>query len=218
LKGVAFRGWPEEALDFYEGLEADNSKAYWQEHKHIYENSVRGPMEALLTELEPKFGAGKIFRPYRDVRFSKDKSLYKTSIAATLERGGYISLSSSGLGCGSGYYMMSTDQLERYREAIDDNTRGRKVEKITKDLRAKGIEVSAHGELKTAPRGYDKDHPRIELLRLKGLIAWQSWPAARWLGTAKAKDRIVEFFAAAKPLHAWLDANVGPTTLPMGRR
>ena len=211
---MAFRGWPEEALDFYEGLEADNSKAYWQEHKHVYEESVRRPMDALLAELKPKFGEGKIFRPYRDVRFSTDKSPYKTTIAATLEKGGYISLSSSGLAAGTGMYMMASDQLERYRAAIDDDASGRKIEKIARDLRAKGIEVSAHDVLKTAPRGYDKDHPRIELLRLKGLIAWQQWPVGAWLGTAKAKQRIIDFLRTAKPLNAWLDANVGPSIQP----
>jgi uncharacterized protein (DUF2461 family) len=115
-------------------------------------------------------------------------------------------------------YMMAPDQLERYRTAVHDDTSGRKIEKITAELRAKGIEVSAHGELKTAPRGYEKDHPRIDLLKLKGLIAWRQWPPAAWLGTSKAKDRIVEFLHAAKPMNAWLEKHVGPSALPMGRR
>jgi uncharacterized protein (DUF2461 family) len=71
--------------------------------------------------------------------------------------------------------------------------------------------------LKTAPRGYPKDHPRIELLRHKGLITWREWPAGAWLGTAKAKDRVVEFLRTSAPLHAWLDAHVGPSELPPGR-
>jgi uncharacterized protein (TIGR02453 family) len=156
---VAFRGWPEEALEFYEGLEADNSKAYWTQHKAVYEDAVRRPMEELLTELAKEFGDAKIFRPYRDVRFSKDKSPYKTQIAATLSKGGYISFGSQGLGCGSGMYVMAPDQLERYRKAVDADASGRKIAKIVSDLRGKDIEVSAHDVLKTAPRGYDKGHP-----------------------------------------------------------
>lgn len=100
LVTMPFKGWPEEAIDFYAGLEADNSKAYWTDHKQVFEECVRGPMQALVDEL----GGGKLFRPYRDVRFSKDKSLYKTWMAATLERGGYVSLSSEGLGVGMGYH------------------------------------------------------------------------------------------------------------------
>jgi uncharacterized protein (TIGR02453 family) len=211
---VAFRGWPEEALDFYEGLEADNSKTYWQQNKSVYEEMVRAPMEALLDELRKEFGEGRIFRPYRDVRFSADKSPYKTNIAATLARGGYISLSRDGLGAGSGMYMMANDQLDRFRRALDDNRTGRQIEGIVGKLRSAGVEVSAHDVLKTAPKGYPKDHPRIELLRQKGLISWKSWPAGAWLGTAKAKDRVVDFLRTSKPLNAWLTKHVGESTLP----
>jgi hypothetical protein len=84
-------------------------------------------------------------------------------------------------------------------------------------LQHKGIEALSIEALKTAPRGYTKDHPRIELLRRKGLAAWQQWPVAPWLGTAEAKDHIVRFFEAAKPVRRWLDTNVGPSTLPDDR-
>jgi uncharacterized protein (TIGR02453 family) len=215
---MGFSGWPEDALDFYEGLEADNSKAYWQQHKSVYEECVLGPMQALLGELEKGFGEGKIFRPYRDIRFSADKSPYKTAMGATLAKGGYVQISSQGLGAGSGYYVMASDQLDRYRKAVDNNSTGAKLEKIVADARKAKLEITGHDTLKSAPRGYEKDHPRIELLRCKGLIAWKQWPAAAWLGTAKAKDRLVEFFGAAKPLTKWLDANVGPTTMPQDRR
>jgi uncharacterized protein (DUF2461 family) len=84
--------------------------------------------------------------------------------------------------------------------------------------RASGLDVMAHGELKTAPRGYPKDHPRIELLRYKGLVTWRAWPVGAWLGTGKTKDRVVELFRASRPIHTWLDTNVGPSTLPERRR
>ena len=115
-------------------------------------------------------------------------------------------------------YVMAPDQLERYRRAVDANASGRKIRQVADALRKQGIDVTAHGELKSAPRGYDKEHPRVDLLRLKGLIAWRSWPVAAWLGTAKAKDRIVAFFDASKPLDRWLGSYVGPSTMPMGRR
>jgi len=69
-----FAGFGERATDFFAGLEADNSKAYWEDHRATYEAEVRAPMLALLAALEPEFGPGTMFRPYRDVRFSKDKS------------------------------------------------------------------------------------------------------------------------------------------------
>jgi len=211
---TAFKGWPAEALEFFEGLEADNSKTYWQDHKHVYDEKVKAPMEALLAELKPKFGDGKVFRPYRDVRFSANKEPYKTNIAATVAAGGYVSLSAEGLGAGSGYYMLASDQLDRFRQSIDDDKLGKALVTKVATARKAGYEVTAHEELKTAPKGYPKDHPRIELLRMKGLILWKQWPVAAWLGTAQAKQRVVDLFTAAKPLNQWLDTNVGPSTMP----
>ncbi|MBO0832358.1 MAG: DUF2461 family protein, partial [Actinobacteria bacterium] len=98
---MTFQGWPAEALEFYEGLEADNSKSYWLAHKDVYEDCVLAPMRELVAELEPERGESRIFRPYRDLRFSKDKSPYKTEIAAEVG-GGFIRLSAAGLAAGSG--------------------------------------------------------------------------------------------------------------------
>jgi uncharacterized protein (TIGR02453 family) len=210
---MEFRGWPEEALEFFAGLEIDNSKSYWQQNEERYEQLVRAPMEALLEELAPEFGEGKIFRPYRDIRFSADKSPYKTNIAATLGEG-YVHLGADGLGAGSGMYMLAPDQLERYREAVDDQRSGVALESIAEEATAAGLTVTGHDVLKSAPKGYAKDHPRIELLRYKGLITWREWPPAAWLGTRKAKDRVVEFLRRSKPLNAWLERHVGPSTVP----
>lgn len=205
---MTFQGWPEEALDFYDGLEADNSKTYWLAHKRVYEKCVLAPMQDLLAELAPEHGEWKIFRPYRDVRFSKDKSPYKTAIGAVIGAG-YIQLSARGLGCGSGMHMMATDQLDRYRKAVAADRTGDALEQVIADVRAHDIDVSGHESLRSAPRGYPADHPRVELLRCKGLTAWKQWEVQPWLGTAAAKQRIVDFFAAARPLDDWLDEHVG---------
>jgi uncharacterized protein (TIGR02453 family) len=208
---MAFSGWPAEALEFYEGLEADNSKSYWTQHKAVYDEQVYAPMVALLAELEPEFGAGSIFRPYRDVRFSKDKSPYKTAIAARLEGNGYLQLSAQGLAAGSGMYMMAADQLDRYRRAVADDVTGAELTQVIKEIERHKIEVTGHDKLRSAPRGYAKDHPRIDLLRNKGLIAWQQWPVAAWLGTARAKTRVVSFLRTSRPLVDWLNTHVGPS-------
>src|SRR4030095_17029930 len=189
---MAFRGWPMEALDFFEGLEADNSKTYWTENKAIYDEKVYARMAALVSELEPEFGEGKIFRPYRDVRFSADKSPYKTAIAATVERGGYIHLSAKGLGAGNGMWMMAPDQLDRYRRAVADDRTGKELQRGIRAVARNKIHVSGHDSLKTVPRGSPKDHPRADLLRNKGLVAWKDWPPAAWLAKPAAKTRIVE--------------------------
>jgi uncharacterized protein (TIGR02453 family) len=209
---MAFGGWPEEALDFYEGLEADNSKTYWTMQKAVYEDKVLRPMTELLAELGPEFGETKIFRPYRDVRFSKDKSPYKTNIGAMLG-GGYLQLSAKGLAAGDGMYVMAADQLERYRQAVAGDVTGTELERVIAGVEKHGIGVHGRDALKKAPRGYPIDHPRVELLRYKGLVAWQEWPVESWLETAAAKDRVAGFLRAARPLAIWLEDHVGPSHL-----
>lgn len=204
---MAFKGWPVEAVEFYEGLQADNTKAYWSEHKAVYERCVKAPMDELLAELAGEFGAGRVFRPYRDVRFSKDKTPYKVNCAAQLP-GGYIAFSADGLFVGSGLYMPEPAQLRRFRAAVDDATSGAELEAIAGALRKGGYDVTAHEVLKTPPKGYPKDHPRLELLKHKGILMSKSWPVGAWLGTRKAKDRVVACLEAARPLRGWLERYV----------
>lgn len=214
---MMFRGWPPEAMEFFEGLEADNSKAYWQRNRDVYDKLVRAPMEELLEELGPEWGEGRIFRPYRDIRFSSDKSPYKTNIAAMVGDG-YVQLTVDGLGAGCGMWEMAPDQLERYRAAVSEEQSGVELVGLVGSARAAGLEVTGHGVLKTAPRGYPRDHPRIEFLRYKGLVTWRQWPAAEWVGTPQAKDRVVEFLRLSQPLNDWLRTHVGSSTLPERRR
>jgi uncharacterized protein (TIGR02453 family) len=206
---MSFHGWTEAALDFYEGLEAENSRVYWQEHRGIYDDQVRGPMEALLAELSKEFGEGKVFRPHRDIRFSADKSPYKTQVGATVGNHGYVQVSADGIAVASGTYVFATDQLARYRRAVALDLPGERLATIVEDARAGGLTVTASGALKTAPRGCPKDHPRIELLRLKGLVTWKQWPVEPWLATPQAKDKVVEVLRSSLPLVRWLDLHVG---------
>jgi uncharacterized protein (TIGR02453 family) len=206
---MAFQGWPEEALEFYEGLEADNSRTYWTRHKATYEKHALAPMTELVDELTAEFGAAKIFRPHRDVRFSKDKSPYKTNIGALIGSG-YIQLSADGLAAGDGMYTMAPDQLERYRQAVASDSTGSQLQHVITAVERQGISVRGTASLKTAPRGYPADHPRIGLLRHKGLVAWQEWPVEPWLGTAAARQHVMEFLTAARPLSSWLGTHVGP--------
>jgi uncharacterized protein (TIGR02453 family) len=210
---MAFSGWPEEALDFYDGLIADNSKTYWTANRAVYDELVLGPMAELVDELGAEFGDTKIFRPYRDVRFSKDKTPYKTHIGAMVGSG-YVQLSAHGLAAGDGMYGMAPDQLDRYRQAVASDLTGPELERVIATIEKTGIGVSGRDTLKSAPRGYPADHPRIGLLRHKGLVAWQEWPAGAWLGTAEAKDRVVTFLRTTGPLSDWLADRVGPSRVP----
>jgi uncharacterized protein (TIGR02453 family) len=213
---VTFDGFPERALIFYEGLEADNSKPYWTDHREVYERDVKAPMLALLAELEEEFGSGKLFRPYRDVRFAKDKTPYKVNAAAAVE-GRYVSLSADGLFLGGGYYRPAPDQLDRLRRAIADDVQGAALERAVAAVAATGLEVGGE-QLSRAPRGYPADHPRIELLKRKSLVASRHWEPEPWLHTPETLTRVRTVWRGLTPLLDWLDANVGASDQPRERR
>lgn len=216
---MAFTGIPAAAIDFYDRLAADNSKSFWLANKDTFAEVVKGPAQELCEELD-EYGPFHMFRPHNDLRFSKNKPPYKTHQGAYCESEGgaghYFDISSTGLMCGTGYYGMAKDQLERFRAAVDAEHTGAEIEAVVAGL-SKKYEIGSIGELKTAPRGYPKDHPRIELIRRKGLMMSKNFGAPKWIHTKQAASKIRAVWAAADEMNAWLDAHVGPTTLEPDR-
>jgi uncharacterized protein (TIGR02453 family) len=200
--GGAFRGWTEDFQRFFIGLELDNSKRYFEANRKVYLERLKGPLEALLTDLEPEFGKGKISRPNRDIRFSSDKSPYKTRTYATVERGGYVSIDAKGLTVGAGHYELDKDQLAAYRAAVVADQTGSRLLAIVHKLEAYGYEVGGE-ELKRTPAGLPAEHPRARLLRHKRLFVWKHFGLQPWLGSAKAKDRVADAWRDALPLMEW---------------
>jgi len=222
-----FTGFPSAAFEFYDGLEADNSRAYWQANKSTFESAVRGPMAALLAGLPEQYHPFHVFRPSRDVRFSADKSPYKTIHGAGSETADgsvhYLHVSSAGLLVASGMYMLAPDQLARFRSAVAADDTGPQLEQLISGLRRARIEVaSGHDEpLKTAPRAYPRDHPRIDLLRWKGCLASTEISGATVLRSSRLRQRVLDLWHRTEPLVGWLEQHVGPTTQPRelrGRR
>ncbi|MEV6277924.1 DUF2461 domain-containing protein [Nocardia sp. NPDC051832] len=209
---MTFSGFPLAGLDFYEDLEADNSKAFWTAHKHVYDESVRAPMVALTAELEPDFGTAKIFRPYRDVRFSKDKAPYKDHQGAVVSPapgvGWYVQIGAAGLFVAGGFYTGTPDQIARLRATIDDEVRGAELEAILAELIKAGFALGGE-KLKTKPKGFEADHPRIDLLRHKAISCSKEYGAPSWLDTPRAGKEIRKSWETLRPLVEWLNAVVG---------
>ena len=207
---MSFTGFPVAALDFYDDLEVDNTKSFWEAHKAVYDQAVKGPMVALTSALEPEFGGAKVFRPYRDVRFAKDKTPYKNHqgafVAAGPATGFYVEVSSRGIRTGAGFYEASSPRLAAYREAVADEKTGPQLRRILTKLEKAGFEVGGD-RLKTAPRGYDADHPRIELLRHRSLTV------GHWIGfepvvhTPELLELVRSDWRALKPLVEWVATN-----------
>ena len=217
MDSPAFTGFPPRALAFYADLESDNSRAYWQEHRSTYESDVREPMLALLDALEDEFGEAKLFRPHRDVRFSADKSPYKTHQGALVgvgtSLGYYVQLSADGLRAGGGFRVTSTAQTARFRAAVDEPSTGLELERLLTALRGQGFEIVGEA-VRTTPRGYPADHPRIETLRHKELMAVRDFGAPPWLHTARALTRVRDTWRDVRPLLEWLGAHVGTSEAP----
>ncbi len=210
-----FDGFPAEAFDFYDALAANNTKSWWAEHKAEYERCIREPLQALVDELADEFGAPHLFRPYRDVRFSKDASPIKDHQGAVMQVEDsiayYVQVSARGLMVGGGWYAPQGQQVARYRTSVDGPA-GAELERIVRSL-ARRFEVDGD-PVKTRPRGYDADHPRIDLLRNRALIVMRTYPAGPPLASRSALTRVRSDWRSIRPLVEWLADYVGPASDP----
>jgi uncharacterized protein (TIGR02453 family) len=218
-----FGGFGPKVKRWFEGLEDDNSREYFAAHRDVYEDAVRDEMQVLLTQLSETFGGQvKLFRQNRDIRFSPDKSPYKTNTYGVVygselaALGLYASISARGLVAGSGYHVLARDQLERYRDAVADDARGPDLVTLVADAGKAGLELWGES-LATAPRGYPKDHPRIELLRRKSLSLGNTLKFGRGISGDAGLQFVAATWRAAAPVTGWLDREVGATTLEIPR-
>ena len=221
---IKFEGFGPGVHQWFRGLEADNSKQYFAANRDFFEESIRAQMEALLTELSKEFGGEvKMFRQNRDIRFSADKSPYKTNTYGVIygspiaAQGLYASISADGLVAGSGYHIMARDQLDRYRSQVADDTHGAELTMLVAKAQQTGLEL--WGEtLATAPRGYPRDHERIELLRRKNLALGATLRRESGISRRDGLQFVTKTWRAAAPVTGWLDEHVGATALPEDRR
>ncbi len=213
---MTFEGFPDEGLVFYEGLEADNSKTYWTRSRQAYDASVRAPMQALCDELAGEFGTAKLFRPYRDVRFSNDKTPYKTHQGAVVNPDGrgagawYVQVSADGLMVAGGCWRLESDQVARYRRAVADDVQGPRLRAEVDRLAGAGWTIDGE-RLVRVPAGFDRDGDRVDLLRHRSLHATHRWEPADWLHDRRALDEVRSAWRDLTALNAWLADNVGAT-------
>ena len=219
-----FEGFADRDGRFFRALARNQRREWFEMHRREYEEGWLLPMRALLAEVRERIdalfphhplAAPKVFRIYRDVRFSKDKSPYKTHI------GGYVAIDGAGQGpsapaalyvhlgatevfVAAGQYMMDAVQLARFREAVLDDRRGGELVAILGRLTRAGFSVGSHEVLQRVPRGLDPGHPRVDLLKRKGLIVTFPDPSRRLLVARTLVDWLVTHTKRAVPLVEWL--------------
>lgn len=215
---MAFTGFPPAGFAFYEQLVTHNTKAWWAKNRSTYDECVKAPMSALLDELADEFGEGKVYRPYRDTRFSKDKTPIKDHQGAVVMIedgvGYYVQMSAAGLMVGGGLYAPTSGQLARLRAAINSPAVATLESELAKLKRGRPTWDVDGAVLKTKPRGYDADHPRIDLLRMTRLILTRSYDDEKLLASRKALDACRRDWRAIAPANEWLADHVGPEEEP----
>ncbi|HET8602361.1 MAG TPA: DUF2461 domain-containing protein [Marmoricola sp.] len=216
-----FTGFPVAALDFYDDLEMDNTRSFWEAHKQVYLDAVRAPMIALTGALAAEFGTAKVFRPYRDVRFAKDKTPYKNHqgafVAVAPSTGWYVQIGAPGVRVGGGFYRAESTDLARIRTAIADDRSGPELEAVLEGLVADGLTVGGE-QLKRPPRGYDADHPRVDLLRHKSITASRDYGFDEVIHTGDLLGLVREDWRRMRPLVEWVAARVDQLAEPTRRR
>ena len=196
-----FTGFPREGIAFWTGLERNNTREWFQAHKTQYEEAVRRPMQLLIDELAPLYGAGRLSRINKDMRFQKEKP-YKSYLATHLG-GSYISFSKEGLWVGTGIYKPEPATMRQLREAIASDSSGPELSKIIASLQKKGLEIDTHARLDKPPRGYDASHPRIDLLRMKDIYVGRSFSADEMTSPNVVRG-VVKAMSDLEPFRVWL--------------
>ncbi|OLT09765.1 hypothetical protein BJF78_06010 [Pseudonocardia sp. CNS-139] len=196
-------------MAFLRELAADNTREFWAAHRRRH-GDVLGPARALAAALEPEFGPVRVFRPTVNRRFRPDAPPYRTDTGgAAASAGGCVLavvLSAADLRVAAGHWLFDPGQLRRYRAAVDGEPGGRLAQLLA---RLDGLTLDRERRLVGAPRGFRTGHPRIDLLRQRGLQVGAAWPVGEWIGSREPLHRVRAAWRAAAPVVAWLDAHVG---------
>jgi uncharacterized protein (TIGR02453 family) len=221
---MAFQGFADANAKFFRALSENQSREWFQAHKAEFEEGYHGPMKELLAEVAAGVDASyrhcdldapKVFRIFRDVRFSKDKSPYKTHVGGFIptRRTGkatevpmalYVHVGQPKSFAAAGHYMMSSEQLLKYRKAVADDKRGRELVKLLAALEKKGFSIASYETYQRVPKGHDAEHPRAEHLKRKGLtVGFPPLPRGV-LASKKLVPWLVGHAKATAPLVEWL--------------
>ncbi len=226
-----FDGFADTTLSFFKRLAKNQNKDWFVAHKSEYDEGWHAPMTAFLAEARAmlddayphlELGEPRVLRIYRDVRFSKDKTPYKTNVAGGIPikvgAGGLMDAPSAlyfhlgtadGCFAGAGSYHLEGPKLERLRETLLDQKRGKEFDALARSLKKKGFAFAAAETLKKPPKGVAPDHPRAEWLRMKGMVVMFPDVPREKLASRAILDWTVKNAKTAAPFVEWLTFSLG---------
>lgn len=226
-----FPGFPAEMISFLQGLEKNNHREWFNDHKDEYQKYYLTPASDFTFAFGPRLkristglvidpalnGSGSLFRIYRDIRFSKDKTPYNTDIrfyfwegsGKKLENPGYyIQISAEGGRVYAGQYIFTQSLLTVFRDAITDDHLGTELEEILNGILSTGPFHIGGSHFKRVPAGYDPNHPRAEFLKYNGLYLSSELIGRELLLGPEFIDICYEQCVKMAPLHHWLVKNI----------
>jgi uncharacterized protein (TIGR02453 family) len=223
-----FTGFDRKAMQFWHELAAEMNRDWFLANKQRYEAQWVQPMTALLSGAAARLaasyrgivlGAPRVLRINRDIRFSRDKSPYKTWIGAGVALGDrrpnegvtalYVHFGVDEEFAGTGQYVFMDDTLARWRKRVADPKKGAEIAKIVAALRKAKYQITAHDTLARVPRPFEADHPRADLLRMKGLVVGFPKIPRGLIHRPQFLDWLVTHAKASAPLATWLHRNLG---------
>jgi len=218
-----FVGFPKNAIDFLRRLKRNNNRPWFEKHKSEYETDVKLPMQSFISSLQPHFDSfapefdvnpkRSLFRIYRDIRFSKDKTPYKTHVAAhfvlrgkpkgTEGSGYYLHIEPGSIFLGGGIYMPDSDQLKKIRREIANRPEVF-LSIVNNNQFVKRFKKIDGDKLQRVPIGFDPNHPMAEWLKLKQFFVGVEWGEEKCLRAQFVKE-VAKVFEVATPLVAFLN-------------
>ncbi len=222
-----FTGFPQEGLQFLADLARNNNRDWFQAHKQVYLDTIVAPAQAFIIAIGEGLqsistgirydtrtnGSGSLMRIYRDVRFSKDKTPYKTNVGIvwwegsgkkTEEPGFYFGLDAHEAGAHTGLYNFTKPMLATYRDAVIDDALGEELAGILRDITQNDRYTLSDPHYKRVPRGYNADNPRADLLLYKGLFASASPLTPDVVSSPELVAVCLQQFRHMAPLQQWL--------------
>lgn len=224
-----FDGFSKSTFKFFKDLENNNTKEWFQANRTVFEEHVMNPaqeyimaMGELLKPMCPKIVANpkvdkSIFRIYRDVRFSKDKTPYKTHLGIFLWEGPrkklgnpgfYLQFDKSKILIAGGLYQFPPELMKPYRDAVSDEKKGAEVAKILKKILKNKSYILGGKHYKRIPRGYDEESPNADLPLHNSLFVYYEGPVPKETHSPKFLDYSLKVFKEMLPLHNWIKENV----------
>jgi len=221
MQGRQFYNFPRETFSFLSDLSSNNYRAWFEANKARFRRVVEEPVEDFVSVMAARMTQAfkdvthlhaKVFRIHRDLRFSKDKTPYKTHIGIRFNEDVsmncatpffYVQLEAENVLFVVGQKKFEGESIDRYRTAVMNEQSGRALEVLVRKFRANGADLQGD-QWQRVPRGYPADHGRANLLRFKGLYVGQSLPVTNQVHGSGFVGMCLDQFANGKPLYDWL--------------